>query len=121
LQAEEYIIGGKHIGVQKLYHFNGKIFYISNYDKYGMKDGETLLYGKNGVRVAKVRYRKNKKDGLSEIYDKKGALKIKTNYSRGEKHGVEDTCLAKENTILRKIYKNGKLVKKEYIQNAPTQ
>ena len=113
VQAEQYKIKGKEIGTQKLYRMNGQKFYITNYDKTGIRAGKTSLYSKTGVLRAERNYKNGKLSGISKIYDEEGVLTIKTNYLDGKKDGVEEIYTHKSGLIVRKTYKLGKLVKEE--------
>lgn len=105
-QGEGILFNGKLRGKRLLYHLNGEISDIVNYEN-GLPHGTEERFYKDGTLMQKGEFKNGNEIGIWEMYHPNGQLKQRTNFVNGKMDGESISYYSTGEVKGKNVYKNG--------------
>ncbi|MFD2542109.1 hypothetical protein ACFSSB_07230 [Lacinutrix gracilariae] len=105
-QGEGTLFNGKLKGKRLMYHINGNVSNVIEYEN-GLSNGTEKRFYKDGTLMQKGEFKNGQEIGIWEMYHPNGQLKQRTNFVNGKMDGESVSYYSTGEIKGNNVYKNG--------------
>lgn len=105
-QGEGTLFNGKLKGKRLMYHINGNVSDVIEYEN-GLSNGIEKRFYEDGTLMQKGEFKNGKEIGIWEMYHPNGQLKQRTNFLNGKMDGESVSYYSTGEIKGKNVYKNG--------------